>query len=143
MMIFFICPIFSYLGYHKVPESNKKTAASFSMGSIPKAHYETVGPGPAQYDVTGLSAKGKMIPRESTMGIRPEPLKKYKTPGPGDYDVENMGKSKLMSSGVTRGFTFGHPNLHAKTSSTPGIFANNTKKGHFGSITFSASVANG
>lgn len=107
-----------------MPESRKKTASSFSMSSIPKAHFQTVGPGPANYDVTGLSAKGRVVPRETSMGIKPEPLKQFKTPGPGDYDVEKTGKSKLMSSGVVRGFTFGHPNMHAKSSATPGKFRN-------------------
>lgn len=91
------------------------------MASMPKYHFETVGPGPANYDVSGLSAKGRVIPRESTMGIRPEPLKPFKTPGPGEYDVDKTGKSKVMSSGVVRGFTFGHPSPSGKNSGTPGI----------------------
>lgn len=92
------------------------------MASNPKTDYQTDGPGPANYDVSGLSAKGRVLPRESTMGIRPEPLKKFITPGPGDYDVEKMRKSKLMSSGVVRGFTFGHPNVVSKSHATPGMF---------------------
>lgn len=49
-----------WLGYKKIAESSKPTAASFSFG---KRHThisrdDTVGPGPAEYDVSGLGSKG-------------------------------------------------------------------------------------
>lgn len=92
------------------------------MGVRTKINDSTVGPGPASCDVSGLSIKGRCAPREMTLGIKPEPLKKFRTPGPGEYDVVNAGKSVLMSSGVVRGFTFGHPALNFKSGTTPGIF---------------------
>lgn len=50
----------SSVGYKKIAESSKPTAASFSFG---KRHThisrdDTVGPGPAEYDVSGLGSKG-------------------------------------------------------------------------------------
>lgn len=60
-----LSPIFTdlfplFLGYKKIAESSKPTAASFSFG---KRHThisrdDTVGPGPAEYDVSGLGSKG-------------------------------------------------------------------------------------
>lgn len=48
------------LGYKKIVISSKPTASSFSFGQKHKhsTRYDTDGPGPANYDVTGLSVKG-------------------------------------------------------------------------------------
>lgn len=51
----------TFSGYKKVAESLKPTAASYSFGKKHAhiARNDTVGPGPANYDVSGLSTKGK------------------------------------------------------------------------------------
>lgn len=51
---------FWIVGYKKVVISSKPTAASFSFGQRHKhvARFDTDGPGPSAYDITGLSIKG-------------------------------------------------------------------------------------
>lgn len=53
---------FEFVGYKKVVVSSKPTAASFSFGQKHKhiARFDTDGPGPSAYDVTGLSVKGTL-----------------------------------------------------------------------------------
>lgn len=50
----------SFVGYKKIVVSSKPTASSFSFGQKHKhiARNDTDGPGPANYDVTGLSVRG-------------------------------------------------------------------------------------
>lgn len=132
---------FFITGYKKVADSLKPTAASYSFGKkhAHAAKDDTVGPGPANYDVYGLSTKGscrifhlefshcrffcfhqyigKVNPREISLASRPQPLKQFTTPAPGDYDVAVHSSSKMK-----KGYTFGHPNLNYKSSNTPGNF---------------------
>lgn len=51
------------VGYKKIVVSQKPTAASFSFGQKHKhiARFETTGPGPSAYDITGLSTKGTQM----------------------------------------------------------------------------------
>lgn len=53
--------LFWLTGYKKIAESQKPTATSFSFGKrhTHNARNDTDGPGPANYDVSGLSTKGK------------------------------------------------------------------------------------
>lgn len=48
-------------GYRKIVISSKPTASSFSFGHKHNGRDDTVGPGPAQYDVSGLSVRGLQI----------------------------------------------------------------------------------
>lgn len=61
-----------------------------------------------------------MVPREITLGSRPLPRSKFQTPAPGEYDIDKIDKSKILSGGCVRGYTFGHPNVSHRTSRTPG-----------------------
>lgn len=49
-----------FLGYKKICESAKPTASSFSFGKrhTHNSKYSTDGPGPAEYDISGLGIKG-------------------------------------------------------------------------------------
>lgn len=48
------------VGYKKIVVSSKPTAASFTFGQKHKhiSRFDTDGPGPSAYDITGLSVKG-------------------------------------------------------------------------------------
>lgn len=50
----------AFVGYKKIVISSKPTASSFSFGQKHKhiARNDTDGPGPANYDITGLSVRG-------------------------------------------------------------------------------------
>lgn len=50
-------------GYKKIVVSSKPTASSFSFGQKHKhiGRNDTVGPGPAIYDVTGLGNRGWLV----------------------------------------------------------------------------------
>lgn len=50
------------------------------------------------------------------------PRKHFQTPAPGEYDIDKIDKSKILSGGCVRGYTFGHPNVNHKASRTPGNF---------------------
>lgn len=58
-------------GYKKIVISSKKTASSFSFGQKHKhiARYESDGPGPSAYDITGLSIKGIANNKTNTVSI--------------------------------------------------------------------------
>lgn len=86
------------------------------MGIRTKTNDSTVGPGPAFYDVSGTSVRGRPTSRVTSLGIKPQPLKQFSTPAPGQYDVLRATDKK----GGGRGFTFGHANLNFKQASTPG-----------------------
>lgn len=67
-----------------------------------------------------IKLAGKVAARESTLGSRPLPQKQFQTPAPGEYDIDRLDKSKLQSGGCVRGYTFGHPNVHSRSSRLPG-----------------------
>lgn len=50
--------IILFLG-KKTTESKTERAPAFSFGARPNGKLESIGPGPGQYNVTGLSAKGE------------------------------------------------------------------------------------
>lgn len=62
---------FEIVGYKKVVVSSKLTAASFSFGQKHKhiARFDTDGPGPSAYDVTGLSVKGTLQNEQTSLSI--------------------------------------------------------------------------
>lgn len=76
----------------KVPDSKKKAAPSYTLGSKLKSSDATTGPGPAQYNVSGMRPKGKDYPRAATLQSRPKELTAFVTPGPGEYNVNEAYK---------------------------------------------------
>lgn len=45
----------------RTSESKTERAPAFSFGARHNGKLDTIGPGPGQYNITGLSAKGKNI----------------------------------------------------------------------------------
>lgn len=73
-----------------------------------------------------LFVVGKVISRESTLGSRSKSQKEIITPGPGEYEVDKLDKSKLLSGGAVRGYTFGHRSKYDIKPFTPGkLFQSN------------------
>lgn len=79
----------------KVTDSLKQTAPSYSFGSRHRKRQDTAGPGPAEYDVTGLGAKGKATPPMMSLQSRPKDKKVITTPGPGEYNVDKAEKAAI------------------------------------------------
>lgn len=75
-----------------MPDSKKKAAPSYTLGSKLKSSDATTGPGPAQYNVSGMRPKGKDYPRAATLQSRPKELTAFVTPGPGEYNVNEAYK---------------------------------------------------
>ncbi|XP_068083198.1 ciliary microtubule associated protein 1A isoform X1 [Anabrus simplex] len=99
-----------------VPDSKRNRAPAFSFGSRHGAKNDSPGPGPGQYNVTGLSAKGKDSPPAATLHGRPKDAKHYTTPAPGDYNPE---KSEKMVHDNSPKYTFGLKTQLDKPSTTP------------------------
>ncbi|BFF95534.1 outer dense fiber protein 3 [Drosophila madeirensis] len=100
----------------KVPDSKKKGAPSYSFGHKLGSKYETFGPGPAQYNVTGLRSKGKDYPRAATLQSRPKELSRFSNPGPGEYNVQPAAKAVIDATPM---YTFGQKPPDAKFSLIP------------------------
>jgi len=81
--------------------------------------YATSGPGPAQYNVTGMRAKGRDYPRAATLQSRPKELTRFSNPGPGEYDVVPAAKAVIDA---TPKYTFGQRPAALKTFQIPGEF---------------------
>ncbi|XP_039295017.1 outer dense fiber protein 3 isoform X1 [Nilaparvata lugens] len=97
-------------------DSKRGRAPAFSFGSRHGGKLDTAGPGPGQYNVTGLSAKGKDTPPAATLHSRPKESKSETTPAPGDYNPE---KSEKIVHDNSPKYTFGLKTTVEKTSSTP------------------------
>lgn len=63
---------------------------------------------------------GRVVSREPTLGSRSKPQKEVVTPGPGEYEIDKFDKSKLLSGGSVRGYTFGHRSKYDAKPFTPG-----------------------
>ncbi|KQS70756.1 outer dense fiber protein 3 isoform X11 [Drosophila erecta] len=100
----------------KVPDSKKKAAPSYSFGHKLGGKYDTSGPGPAQYNVTGMRAKGRDYPRAATLQSRPKELTRFSNPGPGEYDVVPAAKAVIDA---TPKYTFGQRPVALKTFQIP------------------------
>ena len=98
-------------------DSKKGAAPAFSFGQKHFAKSETFGPGPAQYNITGLAAKGKDTPPAMSLQSRPRPPKVIETPAAAEYHLEC---SKTGHSAPK--YTFGVKKYCNETSQTPGIF---------------------
>ncbi|XP_044735286.1 outer dense fiber protein 3-like isoform X2 [Chrysoperla carnea] len=88
----------SLIGTKNVPQSKLNRAPAFSFGNRHSDKDDTTGPGPAQYDVTGLSAKGKSTAPSLSIHSRNKEMSSFTTPAPGDYAPEKSVKALLDSS---------------------------------------------
>ncbi|PSN53637.1 Outer dense fiber protein 3 [Blattella germanica] len=86
------------IGGSNVPDSKRGRAPAFSFGSRHGNKNDSPGPGPGQYNVTGLSAKGKDSPPAATLHSRPKDARSDMTPAPGDYNPEKSDKTVLDNS---------------------------------------------
>ena len=60
--------------------------------------------GPAQYNITGLAAKGKDTPPAMSLAARARAQRVIETPAPGEYHIEKSDKLVVNSAPK---FTFG------------------------------------
>lgn len=93
----------AYLGT-RILESKKTAAPAFSFGARHLNKNQTYGPGPAQYNITGLAAKGKDTPPQISLQSRAKPNKIIETPAPGEYHIEKSDKCIVSAAPK---FTFG------------------------------------
>lgn len=73
----------------RVVESRKSAAPAFSFGSRHSFQNKGYGPGPANYNISGLAAKGKDTPPQMSLQSRSKPPKIIETPAPGEFDSFN------------------------------------------------------
>ncbi|XP_021926836.1 outer dense fiber protein 3-like isoform X2 [Zootermopsis nevadensis] len=113
------------IGVSSVPDSKRGRAPAFSFGSRHGNKNDSPGPGPGQYNVTGLSAKGKDNPLAATLHSRPKEVRADLTPAPGDYNLE---KSEGIMHDTSPKYTFGLKTQVEKPSQTPGPGSYNNAK---------------
>lgn len=102
----------------RILESNKTASPAFSFGTRHMNKNQTYGPGPAQYNITGLAAKGKDTPPQISLQSRAKASKIIETPAPGEYHIEKS--DKYIVSAAPK-FTFGVKKYCGITNySTPG-----------------------
>lgn len=106
----------TYIG-RKTQESKKNTAPAYSLGRKWRGKDDSLGPGPAQYNVTGLGAKGKDTPPAASLQSRPPDMSKFSTPAPGEYDVDKG--SKMVVDAAPK-YTFGLKTVADPKQVTPG-----------------------
>lgn len=103
----------------RILESKKTAAPAFSFGARPLNRNLTYGPGPAQYNITGLASKGKDTPPQISLQSRAKPNKIIETPAPGEYHIERSDKYIVSSAPK---FTFGVKKYCGITNyETPGM----------------------
>ncbi|CAH0560735.1 unnamed protein product [Brassicogethes aeneus] len=105
----------SYMGKNTVEAKNGR-APAFSFGARHGGRQETLGPGPGQYNVTGLSAKGKDTPLAVSLHGRPKSPKAENFPAPGDY---NPDKAEKVIHDNSPKYTFGLKTNLEKPLDTP------------------------
>lgn len=88
----------------RILESKKIAAPAFSFGARHMNKNSTYGPGPAQYNITGLAAKGKDTPPQISLQSRAKAAKIIETPAPGEYHIEKSDKYVVSAAPK---FTFG------------------------------------
>ncbi|XP_042224830.1 outer dense fiber protein 3-like isoform X3 [Homarus americanus] len=96
--------------------ATKNRPPAFTMGSRHEARPDKAGPGPGQYNVTGLSNKGKDEPVGASMHIRPKDPKMHLTPAPCDYSPDKA-EAKVCESSPS--FSFGVKTDDGKPSDAP------------------------
>lgn len=95
----------------------KSRPPAFTMGSRHEAKLDKAGPGPGQYNVTGLSNKaGKDEPVAASMHIKPKDPKMYITPAPCDYSPDKA-ETKVNESSPS--FSFGVKVENGRPSDAP------------------------
>lgn len=99
-----------------VPDSKRERAPAFSFGSRHETKNVSPGPGPGQYNVSGLSAKGKDAAPALSLHGRTKTTKPEITPAPGDYNPQKAEKIILDSSPK---YSFGVKTQVEKISCTP------------------------
>lgn len=102
----------------RVPDSRRQAAPAYSFGS--RRHQDqcdSVGPGPAQYNVSGLGAKGKDTPPAMSLQSRPKAKSQFLTPAPGEYNIDRAEKNMVGSAPK---YTFGLKTVPDKPNETPG-----------------------
>ncbi|KAJ8951759.1 hypothetical protein NQ318_012610 [Aromia moschata] len=105
----------SYIG-KKTSESNSGRSPSYSFGARHNDKLENIGPGPGQYNVTGLSAKGKDTPPSLSLHGRAKEHKPDNFPAPGSYDPD---KAEKVTHDNAPKFTFGLKTNVEKPLDTP------------------------
>lgn len=103
----------------KVTDSRKSAAPSFSFGQKHRQTEQSLGEGPAKYNVTGLGNKGKDTPPAATLQSRHKEMSRFSTPAPGEYDIQKAVKAINQS---TPKYTFGQKLATEKCDTTPGKF---------------------
>ncbi|XP_071653626.1 ciliary microtubule associated protein 1B-like isoform X2 [Temnothorax longispinosus] len=83
-----------------VTDSKRERAPAFSFGSRHATKNNSAGPGPGQYNVSGLSAKGKDAAPAVSLYGRTKSTKAEITPAPGDYNPQTADSSPKYSFGV-------------------------------------------
>ncbi|XP_063865841.1 ciliary microtubule associated protein 1A-like isoform X6 [Scylla paramamosain] len=91
-------------------------APAFTMASRHELKLDKAGPGPGQYNVTGLSNKGKDEPVAASMHIRPKDPKAYVTPAPCDYSPDKA-EAKVVETSPS--FSFGIKVENGRASDAP------------------------
>ncbi|KAG5877895.1 hypothetical protein JTB14_009645 [Gonioctena quinquepunctata] len=105
----------SYIGKRN-SESKTERAPAFSFGARHNGKMESIGPGPGQYNVTGLSAKGKDTPPSLSLHGRHKEPKPDNFPAPGDYNPDKA--EKVIHDNAPR-YTFGLKTNVEKPLNTP------------------------
>uniref|UniRef100_A0A8D8QXR4 Outer dense fiber protein 3 n=1 Tax=Cacopsylla melanoneura TaxID=428564 RepID=A0A8D8QXR4_9HEMI len=103
---------------HSPSDSKKGRSPSYSFGSRHGGKNDSIGPGPGQYNVTGLSAKGKDSPPAASLHSRAKEHKSDSMPAPGDYNPEKSEHSLSNHDNAPK-FTFGLKTQPAKPVNTP------------------------
>jgi len=98
------CVLLPNLVGTRIVESKKTAAPAFSFGARHMGKGYTYGPGPAQYNITGLAAKGKDTPPQMSLQSRAKAPKIIETPAAGEYHIEKSDKYVVTSAPK---FTFG------------------------------------
>ncbi|KAK4297021.1 hypothetical protein Pmani_030539 [Petrolisthes manimaculis] len=97
--------------------ATKSRPPAFTMTSRHEIKPDKAGPGPGQYNVTGLSNKaGKDEPVAASMHIRPKDPKVYITPAPCDYSPD---KAEAKVNEASPCFSFGIKVENGKGSDAP------------------------
>ncbi|KAL7635944.1 UNVERIFIED_CONTAM: hypothetical protein RMT77_013761 [Armadillidium vulgare] len=93
----------------------KSRSPAFTISGRHESRSSTASPGPGQYNINGLTYKGKDEPHAPSMHIRPKDPKPFVTPAPGDYCPE---KSKKVLDPSPK-FSFGVKTENGPASDVP------------------------
>lgn len=85
-------------------ESSKLNSPSFSLPGRPKSRTDSVGPGPAAFDLTNLTHAGRIHPSGTAISGRLKEPSAFVTPAPSDYTPEK-GDDSVHEAAPK--FTFG------------------------------------